>query len=160
MWEAIWNFMCGWGGTILACAGLLFLGVLAWIGAGRVGDIKDKPAETEESKDQTAEQVTVSKRREIEKTYERLLEENPTAAAEYIFSNTPQYMNAISIDISDAIGTYNSMTVPWLVAELEMYADALREQLNDSGWQLVDSIKKAGTKEIIKMNVPRVKKWR
>ena len=38
MWNAIGEFICGWGGTILACAGLLYLGVLAWIGAGHIGD--------------------------------------------------------------------------------------------------------------------------
>lgn len=48
MWEAICNFICGWGGTILACAGVLFLGVLAWIGAGRIGG---DPIETTEETD-------------------------------------------------------------------------------------------------------------
>ena len=38
MWEVIGDFICGWGGTILACAGVLVLGVLAWIGAGQIGD--------------------------------------------------------------------------------------------------------------------------
>lgn len=45
MWEVIGEFICGWGGTILACAGVLFLGVLAWIGAGQIGGGSDEETE-------------------------------------------------------------------------------------------------------------------
>lgn len=45
MWEAICDFICGWGGTILACAGVLYLGVMAWIGAGRIGGDYDEATE-------------------------------------------------------------------------------------------------------------------
>ena len=40
MWENVVDFICGWGGTAIACAGVLYLGVMAWIGAGRVGEEK------------------------------------------------------------------------------------------------------------------------
>lgn len=96
-------------------------------------------------------------RKEIEDKIVELMEKSPEKASDYIFSATPKYMNAISEDISAAIGTYNNVFVPWIVATLENNADALRQQMNKGGNELVDAIRKAGKRDVIRMCVPQKK---
>lgn len=95
------------------------------------------------------------KRKEIEDKIVELTKKSPEKAADYIFSATPKLMNAISADVSAAIGTYNDVTVPWIVATLENYADALRQHMNEHGNELVDAIRKAGKQDVVRMCVPR-----
>lgn len=64
-------------------------------------------------------------------------------------------MNAISADISTAIGICNEITVPWIVATLENYATALRQRTDKEGNELADSIEKACTCNVVQMYVPR-----
>ena len=91
-----------------------------------------------------------TKRREIEDKFIELIEKSPQKAIEYMRSVTPEYMNAISKDITNAIGTYSN---PWIVAGLELYADALRKQMSDTGVQMIDKIKKAGKIAIVHKNM-------
>ncbi len=95
------------------------------------------------------------KRKEIEDKIIELTKKSPEKVVDYIFSATPQLMNAISVDISAAIGTYNNVTVPWIVATLENYATALRQHMNENGNDLVDAIRKAGKQDVVRMCVPR-----
>ena len=94
------------------------------------------------------------KRKEIEDKIVELAKKSPEKVADYIFSSTPELMNAISVDVSAAIGTYNDVTVPLIVATLENYADALRQQMNKGGNDLVDAIRKDGKQDVVRMCVP------
>lgn len=95
------------------------------------------------------------RRKEIEDKLIELAKKSPEQAVDYIFSATPELMNAISADISAAIGTYTNQTVPWIVAALENYAAALRQDMNEQGNDLVDAIRKAGKQDVVRMRVPR-----
>ncbi len=97
------------------------------------------------------------KRKEIEDKIVELAKKSPAKLVDFVFINTPEYMNAIGKDVSAAIGTYNDITIPWIVATLENYADALRQQMDEQGNELVDTIKKAGKQDVIRMCVPRKK---
>lgn len=97
------------------------------------------------------------KRKEIEDKIVVLIKESPAEVADFVFSVAAEYMNVISEDISAAIGTYNNVSVPWIVATLENYATALRQQMNEQGNELVDSIRKAVKQDIVRMCVPHGK---
>lgn len=95
------------------------------------------------------------KRKEIEDKIVELAKKSPEKVADYIFSATPQLMNAISVDVSAAIGTYNEISVPWIVATLENYATALRQQMDERGNELVGAIRKAGKQDVVRVCVPQ-----
>lgn len=97
------------------------------------------------------------KRKEIEDKIVELAKKSPEKVADYIFSATPQLMNAISVDVSAAIGTYNEISVPWIVATLENYATALRQQMDERGNELVGAIRKAGKQDVVRVCVPQKK---
>lgn len=97
------------------------------------------------------------KRKEIEDKIVELAKKSPEEVEDYMFSATCELMNAISTDVSAAIGAYNDISVPWIVATLENYATALRQRMNKDGNELVDAIRKVGEQNVVHMVVSREK---
>lgn len=97
------------------------------------------------------------KRKEIEDKIVELVKKPPMEAADFVFSVAAEYMNVISEDISAAIGTYNNVSTPWIVATLENYAGIMRRQMNKSGNELADELKDCGKMDVVQMRVPRGK---
>ncbi len=95
------------------------------------------------------------KRKEIEDTVIKIAKESPQAASAYMLSVSGEYMNAFGRDISAAIDKYNKVSVPWIVAMLEIYAGALRQQMNERGNELADELKEFGEINVVRMCVPR-----
>lgn len=94
----------------------------------------------------------LQRRKELEHKIELFAKAKTFAEASQYSSCIPEYMNLLSADISSAIGSINSVVAPFIIAQLETYADAIKSTypgIKNS----VDSLKKIES-QIIKVAVP------
>lgn len=81
------------------------------------------------------------KRRQLEQQVNAAMRLPVSMAIPKIEELTPQLMDEFSMCISDAIGTIDLATAPWLITVLETYARELREKITANGRGLADILK-------------------